>query len=170
MQVTSENTEGTSKLIVNSISTNRSTMTGFYTVLYNSGEEVVATGYTPAVFTLNNTELYSVSVEDYGSYYFQYLDDTGSVNTPRTVVTSANLALTAVMCEGPPETCPNPTPMDGITVYENRMGADYWALCFEPACVRGTGPGATMYFVLENSKVLCYRQGSQTKQGTHSWA
>ncbi len=146
---------GTSQLTVSTQANGGGAITGFYTVLYqndSSGNaEVVATGYTPAQFTLENGATYWVQVSDYGSYYFQYWSDTGSVNANRTLTGSASLSLTAVMCDGPPGTCADPTPANGITVYAHRIPASYWDPCFATACSAGTGPGATMFFDLTDS-------------------
>jgi hypothetical protein len=125
-------------------------MTGFYVVL-SQDNVTVATGYSPAQFTVNDGQTYAVEVDDYSSYYFQYWADTGSVNVNRTFTTASNLSLTAVMCDGPPGTCADPTPADGITVFAHRIPASYWAPCFATACSAGTGPGATMFFELIDS-------------------
>jgi hypothetical protein len=153
---TSSSVGGTSELTVNSQMTTGATMTGLYTVLYQNSSScddncAVATGYTPAQFTVNNGQTYMVEVDDYSSYYFQYWQDTGSVNANRTVTTDSDLSLTAVICDGPPGTCADPTPVDGITVYAHRIAASYWDPCFATACSAGTGPGASMYFELLNS-------------------
>ncbi len=68
------------------------------------------------------------------------------------------------MCDGPPGTCPNPTP-DGITVYANRIPASYWAPCFALACSAGTGPDASMYFALYDSSGNQIQGGYASEQG-----
>jgi hypothetical protein len=50
-----------------------------------------------------------------------------------------------------PLTVSRPAPADGITVYAYRVQSPYWAPCFATTCALGTGPGASMYFVLYNS-------------------
>jgi hypothetical protein len=92
-----------------------------------------------------------VQVQGYGSYYFQYWLGTGSVNPDASFTTNVTLSMTAVLCNGPPGTCPSPTPNGGITVYGHRVQASYWAPCFAAACSAGTGPGASMYFVLTDT-------------------
>jgi hypothetical protein len=139
-------------------------ISGFYTVL-DQNNNVVATGYTPAKFTVNNGQAYSVQVQNYGSYYFQYWLDSGSVNAKRTVTTSTSLSLTAVLCNGPPGTCPNPTPANGITVYVHRISASYWSPCFATACSAGTGPGASMYVVLYDSSGNVAQTAFANEQG-----
>jgi hypothetical protein len=153
---TSTSGGGKSTLTVNSELTTGSKLTGFYTVLYQNGA-VISTGFTPASFTLTNGQTYQVEVQGYGSYYFQYWLDTDFVNALSTVQTSSSLSVTAVLCSG---ACSDgstaPSPKDGVTVYASRIPASYWANCFATVCSAGTGPGAAMYFVLEDStgKVL----------------
>ena len=141
---------GTSTLTVESQLNGGGAMTGFYTVLYQNGAGI-ASGYTPATFTLNDGQTYSVQVDGYGSYYFQFWAGSGSVNGNETVVPNGDLSMTAVLCNGPPGTCADATPVNGITVYAHRIPASYWAPCFATACSAGTGPGATMFFQLYDS-------------------
>ncbi len=161
----SSGTGGTSQLTVNSVTINGTSMPGFYAELLDSSGDVLATGSTPVAFTVNNGETYSVEVQSYGSYYFQYWQGTGSVTSPVPVTTSTSTTLTAVMCDGPPGTCPDPTPVNGITVYAHRISASYWAPCFALACSAGTGPGATMYFVLEDSSGNVLQTGFANEAG-----
>jgi hypothetical protein len=154
----------TSQLTVDTQLDNGSAITGFYTVLYQNGT-IVSTGYSPAQFTVSNGQVYTVEVDGYGSYYFQYWLDTASVNIDRNVTTSANLSITAVMCNGPPGTCPDPIPKYGITVYAHRIPASYWDPCFATACSAGTGPGAAMYFELYDSSGTLIQTGYANEQG-----
>ncbi|MDG6999034.1 MAG: fibronectin type III domain-containing protein [Nitrososphaerota archaeon] len=155
---TTQASSGTSTLSVDSVISGGGAVNGFYTVL-SQGGNTVATGFTPAQFTVNNGQAYQIEVEGYGSYYFQFWQSAGSVNSPDTVSVTSSTTLTAVMCNGPPGDCPQPTPQNGITVYAHRIPASYWAPCFASACANPlasctnncTGPGAAMYFVLEDS-------------------
>ena len=161
---TSTSAGGTSQLTVNTELNGGGTATGFYVVL-SQNNVTVATGYSPAQFTVNDGQTYVVGVDDYSPYYFQYWQDTGSVNSNSTLATSSNLSLTAVMCDGPPGTCTDPTPADGITVYAHRISASYWAPCFATACSAGTGPGATMFFELLDSSGNVVQTGYANEQG-----
>ena len=77
---------------------NGNTISGYYTVLYQNGA-ATKTGYTPATFTLNTGQSYTVEVQDYGSYHFAYWLDTGSNNRDRAVSASTSpKVLTAVYC------------------------------------------------------------------------
>ena len=149
---------GVSYLTVDTQLSGGQVLDGFYTVLLQGGN-VVATDFTPAKFALTNGQTYSVEVEGYGSYNFQYWSDTGSVNPDRTVTTVASVTITGVMCDGPPGACPSSKPVNGITVFVHRLPASYWDPCFASACANpkatcGTscvGPGASMYVVLEDA-------------------
>ena len=142
---------GTSTLAVGSEWANGTTITGQYAVLYQSGN-AVQSGYTPVNFSLANGQAYQVEVDGYGSAYFQYWSDTNSVDTPRNVTISSSTSFDAVFCVG---ACSDgstaPPPVDGVTVYADRIPASYWDPCFATACSAGTGPGASMYVVLEDS-------------------
>lgn len=59
-----------STLAVTSQNTNGQTISGYYTILYNSDSRVVGTGFTPATFSLNNGATYSVQVDNYKSCNF----------------------------------------------------------------------------------------------------
>ena len=161
---TTSSSGGTSTLTVNTQLNAGGTMTGFYTVLLQNGN-VVATGFSPAQFTVTNGQTYSVEIQNYGTYYFQYWQDTGSVNANRLVTISASLSLTAILCNGPPGTCAEPTPTNGITVYVHRIPASYWTPCFALACSAGTGPGASMYVALLDSSGKVVQSGFANEQG-----
>ena len=56
---------------------------------------------------------------------------------------------------GSPSTGVATSPQDGpttIIVFAHRLPAAYWAPCFASTCTAGTGPGATMYFILYDSQ------------------
>lgn len=143
---------------------NGSIVSGFYTLLLQGGQ-VVNSSFTPAEFTVKTGANYTIDVQGAGNYYFQYWQDTGSVNVNRSIVITRDISLYAVMCSGPPGTCKNAAPVDGITVYANRIPAGYWAPCFALACSLGTGPGASMYFVLYNSAGQIIQTAQANEQG-----
>jgi hypothetical protein len=142
---------GTSLLIVRSQYINGTVISGLFTVLYQDGAPI-ETGYTPAQFVLVNGQTYQVQTEGYGSTYFQYWTDNNWVNAQRTIALTSSASITGAFCSG---TCSDarmaPPPLNGITVYASRISASYWAPCFATACSAGSGPGASMYFVLEDS-------------------
>src|SRR2546427_3952626 len=82
-------------LHVSSQDTNGNIKTGFYMVLKQAGT-TVATGFTPADFTLNSGVQYTLAARGFGSYVFDHWLDTGSTVNPRTVSISTNTQITAV--------------------------------------------------------------------------
>lgn len=94
---TSTTSSGTSVLTIDSVNTNGQAISGYWTVLYNGAGSTVSTGYTPASFTLNNGQPYSVEVDSYGSCNFAYwADNTADSTDPRPVTITGNTVLTAV--------------------------------------------------------------------------
>jgi hypothetical protein len=87
---------GTSQLAVASQSTTGTTITGFWTVLYDQTGTVLATGYTPVGFTLSNGQNYQVEADSYGSCNFAYWQDNGSTSYLRTISINSNTNLVAV--------------------------------------------------------------------------
>jgi hypothetical protein len=85
----------TATLTVNSQLTGGGAISGFWTTLAQNGQ-VVATGFTPAQFTLNTSQQYVVTVSDYGQWRFDHWLDNGSTNPSRTVSISQATTLTAV--------------------------------------------------------------------------
>jgi|SRR6266850_8462242 len=85
----------TSQLTVNSQDNNGNTVTGFFTTLSQNGNQI-STGFTPASFTLNNTQTYTVNVEDFGKYVFDHWLDNGSTDANRIISISSDTQITAV--------------------------------------------------------------------------
>jgi hypothetical protein len=63
---------GSSQLTVDSENTLGNPVTGYYTVLYNSGGGALGTGYTPSAYTLNNGVTYQIEADNYGPCSFSY--------------------------------------------------------------------------------------------------
>ena len=165
LSVYSATATGTSVLKVTTQVNGGGSIAGFYTVVMLKNGNTVATGYTPAHFVLNDSQTYFVEVQGFGSYYFQYWKGSGSVSVERKVTINGNQTATAVMCNGPPGTCPDPVPKNGVNVYAHRIPASYWAPCFATVCSLGTGPGASMYFVLTDSSGKVLKSGFANEQG-----
>src|SRR5438445_524867 len=87
---------GTSHLTVGTQDTSGATLTGYNTALSQNGV-TVASGFTPATFTLNNGQSYSLVVDGYGSCSFDHWLDNGSTGNPRAVSVTSDTTLTAVM-------------------------------------------------------------------------
>ena len=123
-------------------------LTGYWVSITNSLGNTVATGYTTAHFALPPGR-YAVSVGDFGGEYFSHWSDgTTSRSHSVRITSSGHLSLTAIYCSSP--SCSSGG-SSGITVSAHRIPASYWAPCFALVCSAGTGPGASMYFVLYNS-------------------
>src|SRR5439155_23361074 len=89
-------TGGTSNLTVGTQDTSGATLTGYNTVLSQNGV-TVASEFTPATFTLNNGQSYSLLVNGFGSCSFDHWLDNGSTANPRAVSVTSDTTLTAVM-------------------------------------------------------------------------
>jgi hypothetical protein len=89
-------TGATSTLTVRSQNADGGTITGYYTILRNSAGSTIATGFTPATFTLTNGLQYSVAVSSFQSVVFHHWLDTGSTTSSRSVSVTANTEITAV--------------------------------------------------------------------------
>jgi hypothetical protein len=89
----------TSKLTVASQDTNGNALTGFYTALFQNGNEV-GTGYTTASYTLNDGQSYTIQADSYGNCFFAHWAD-GSTGASRSISISSNTQITAVYnCSG----------------------------------------------------------------------
>ena len=75
---------------------------GYYTLLFDASGDVVNTGFTPATFQTTVGQIYTIEVQDYGSYYFNHWSDNGSTNRDRafTAASSAQ-TFTAVYSTSP---------------------------------------------------------------------
>jgi hypothetical protein len=70
-------------------------ITGYYTVVKDGSGSTAGTGYTPATFSLNWNEYYTVNPQNYGGCNFDYWLDTGSNTNPRSFHANGQV-LTAV--------------------------------------------------------------------------
>src|SRR5256712_449865 len=86
----------TSTLTVTTQDTKGNAITGLYIEL-SQGGTIIATGYSPVNFTLNNGIQYSIAPDPgFGSYTFDHWLDTGSTVNPRSISINANTQITAV--------------------------------------------------------------------------
>src|SRR3989441_445340 len=86
----------TSTLTVTTQDSKGNAITGLYVEL-SQGATIIATGYSPVNFTLNNGIQYSVAPDPgFGSYTFDHWLDTGSIVNPRSISINANTQITAV--------------------------------------------------------------------------
>lgn len=133
---TASTTGGTASVTVNTEDTTKTTITGYYTVLYQNGN-ILSTGFSPATFTLNKGQTYTVQVDDYGSCNFAYWLDTGSTNSQRSISVTSDSSVTAVY------NCGSPTQSSGVTVKSvNQNGAQidgYYTVLFQYGNTINTG-------------------------------
>jgi hypothetical protein len=80
-------------LRINAMDTNGNNLTGISAVL-SQNRQTIASGYMPVVFSLNNSQSYSVRASDYGTYTFDHWSD-GSTLRTRTLSVVRNTTLTA---------------------------------------------------------------------------
>jgi hypothetical protein len=89
-------------------------MTGLYVAL-SQGGQTVATGFTPAQFSLVQGQQYTVTVSDYRNYVFDRWQDSGSTVRARTISITQNTAIVALYRQ--PDLVLTPTSgMPGTTV------------------------------------------------------
>src|SRR3989449_458431 len=88
-------TSTTSTLGVKTQDKNGNTITGFYVSL-SQGGTVVASGFSPVNFTVNNGAQYSLAVSDFGNYTFDHWSDTGTTTNPRPISITTDTYITAV--------------------------------------------------------------------------
>jgi hypothetical protein len=96
-----------SRYIITIDSGTNSPVNGYYTILYDASGNAVQTGFTTTTFDLTSGQQYTVEVQDYGSYHFNYWQDDSSTGRDRTFTAGSPQTLTAVY-----STSPNATPPD----------------------------------------------------------
>jgi hypothetical protein len=119
---------------------------------------VVASAFNATIFTTKVGQTYVVRADAYGNCTFGKWSD-GVLSDPRSFnATSGAQSFTAIYNCGP-------ISPGGITVYAHRAPASYWAPCFASTCSAGTGPGATMWFVLYSSTGSVVATGFANENG-----
>jgi hypothetical protein len=93
---TTSTVSGSSKLTVGMQNTAGAALTGYWTQLWQNGV-TVASGYTPASYTLVNGQLYTIEADGYGSCAFDHWLDNGSTNNMRDITITSNTSLVAVL-------------------------------------------------------------------------
>ncbi|TLY17450.1 MAG: hypothetical protein E6K86_01960 [Thaumarchaeota archaeon] len=87
---------GTPNLTINTRDTTGVALTGYWTELSQNGQ-VLANGYTPATYTLNSGQTYTLEADGYASCSFDHWLDTNSPNNLRDVSITSDTSLTAVL-------------------------------------------------------------------------
>jgi hypothetical protein len=90
-----QNSSGTSQLTIVSQDTFGNTITGYYTVLYGSNQNLLQTAWTPTTYTLSNSQTYSVRADGYGNCFFQNWAD-GNTNAVMSISISMDTQITAI--------------------------------------------------------------------------
>jgi hypothetical protein len=89
----------TSQLTIDTQTTNESAIPGSaisgYYIILEQGGAIVATGFTPYTFTVNDGQTYTVQVDGYRACHFDYWSDSGSAS--QTVSISNDTTYTAFM-------------------------------------------------------------------------
>jgi hypothetical protein len=88
-------TKTTSKAVVITTELNGHSATGMYTTLAQ-GSTVVNAGYSHVSFDVNNSQQYTMTVNNFENFLFDHWSDTGSTNPSRTVSISQDTAFLAV--------------------------------------------------------------------------
>jgi hypothetical protein len=86
----------TSQLTVSSMTTAGTAITGFWTQLMDPSLNVLATGYTPIGYVLNNGQAYTLEADSYGACLFDHWQDGGTMNGLRDIAIATSTNLVAV--------------------------------------------------------------------------
>jgi len=86
----------TSRVTVATQDSGGASISGFYISVLNQGGKAVASGFSTASFRVNNSQPYTVVVQDFGNYFFDHWLDTGSTNRYRSITITTNTTITAV--------------------------------------------------------------------------
>jgi hypothetical protein len=89
-------TPGKSQLTVSTQRMNGANLTGYWTQLWQNGA-TVASGYTPAAYTLVNGQTYTIEADGWNNCAFDHWLDNGSTNNMRDISITSNTSLTAVL-------------------------------------------------------------------------
>jgi hypothetical protein len=93
---TSITSAASSQLNVATQNTAGAPLANYWTQLWQNGV-TVASGYTPASYTLVNGQLYTIEADGYGSCAFDHWLDNGSTNNMRDITVTSNTSLVAVL-------------------------------------------------------------------------
>src|SRR2546427_1094768 len=86
----------TSRITVATQDSGGASIAGLYLSVLNQGGKAVASGFSTASFRVNNSQPYTVVVQDYGNYIFNHWLDTGSTNRYRSITITSNTTIIAV--------------------------------------------------------------------------
>lgn len=163
-------TSTTSTINISTVNSAGSQISGYYVALLQNGAQIESC-FSTCSFTVNGGQTYQVAASSFGSEIFNHWlnDNATGLETVNVPSASTTIGLTAVY-GGSSTTTTNTTGTTttgsgGITVYASRISAGYWAPCFALTCSAGTGPGASMYFILYDSSMNVVQTGFANENG-----
>jgi len=161
---------GSSTINISTVNAAGSSISGYYITLSQNGAQI-SSCFSICTFPVNGGQTYQVAASSFGSEIFNHWQNGSSTGIETVNVPSASttIGLTAVY-GGSSTTTTNTTGTSstgsgGITVYASRISAGYWAPCFATTCSAGTGPGASMFFVLYDSSMNAVQTGFANENG-----
>src|SRR3989449_5218977 len=86
----------TSRVTVATQDSGGASISGFYISVLNQGGKAVASGFSTASFKVNDSQPYTIVVQDFGNYFFIHWLDTGATNRHRSITITTNTTITAV--------------------------------------------------------------------------
>jgi hypothetical protein len=146
----------TSQLTVSTQDTSGQTIVGYYTVLFEDSN-ILTTAYSPATFTLDSGQSYTIQVDNYGSCHFDHWADTESTDPQRTITAaSTDVQLTAVYsCATSTSTISiaatngHGSPLVGYYATLSTTGGSLLQRCFSPCSFTVNG-GQTYQVTISN--------------------
>jgi hypothetical protein len=158
---------GTAQLTVNTRYANDNPLSGMYTTLRQGGATgtIVATGFSPATFTLDAGTQYTVTTSDYQQNTF-YQWDNGSTTRARSVTISSDTTVTALYQSptNPPPSSSEPTvqPVSATVTENSKTGV--------AITLQGSGSGLTYYPVTQPAKgALSLVDGNIIRYTPYDW-
>ncbi|MHB1868910.1 MAG: hypothetical protein ACYCPP_08190 [Nitrososphaerales archaeon] len=157
----------TSTINISTVNSAGSQISGYYIALLQNGAQIEKC-FSTCSFSVNGGQTYQVAASSFGSEIFNHWqnDKSTGLETINVPTASTTISLTAVY-GGSSTTTTNRTSTGsaGITIYASRIPASYWAPCFATTCSAGTGPGASMYFILYDSSMNVVQTGFANENG-----
>ncbi len=143
-------------LTINTVDQNGAPIDGLYTVIQSSSGATLATGFSPLTYDATSGLQYTVTVSNYGSYYFSSWSN-GTTSQSTAITPSQSTTLTATYQSGqsaqPTLTVEseyqNGTPISGLFVTVESTGGSVIASGFTPFTFQGTS-GATYTVISSN--------------------
>ncbi len=115
----------TYNLSVRSADLEGNTISGYYTVIQNSNETTVSTGFTPVNYLGTAGQTYLVAISDYGDATFDHWED-GSTDRTRAIALNTNRIITAYFKITPPPSSPPVLTVASMAVSGNNSLSGYY--------------------------------------------